>query len=145
MRAKAPVRPMNLLGVEESTDTVSLSLRAPTEQATGADLSWGTMSSSAAGALPPHDSPQKSASALPDDDVALLECERDLWGAGAMKEQVVFDRFGVSLPVYYQRLYRICHSQAALEYDSALVHHILDTADQVTTARRAKTLRREGL
>jgi len=123
---------------------VSLSLRAPTEQATGADLSWGAMSPFAAGALPPHDSSHNAPSTLSDGDIALLECERDVWGAGPLKEQVVFERFGLSVPVYYQRLYRVCHSQGALQYDSALVHHILDTADQVTTQRLAKTLRREG-
>ena len=135
---------MSALGRGKSADTVCPSLRAPTEQETGPDLSWGAMSPFAAGAVPPHDSDHTSSSALSDDDISLLECEREVWGAGAMKEQVVFERFGLSLPVYYQRLYRVCQSQAALEYDSALVHHILDTADQVTTQRLAKTLRREG-
>ncbi|MDR9397237.1 DUF3263 domain-containing protein [Pontimonas sp.] len=102
------------------------------------------MSPFAAGALPPHESSPNAPSVLADDERALLECEREVWGAGPMKEQVVFERFGLSLPVYYQRLYRLCHSQAALEYDSALVHHILDTADQVTTQRMAKTRRGEG-
>ena len=72
---------------------------------------------------------------LGDDDVAYLECEREHWAVGPKKEQVVFDRFNVSLPVYYQRIYRIAAKPEAVKYDPVLVRHILDTADEVTSKR----------
>ena len=75
-----------------------------------------------------------------DEDVALLECERELWGPSPAKEQLVFQRFGLSLPAYYQRLYALCQTHGAVAYDAALVGRILEVADQVTTAR----LRRLG-
>lgn len=89
-----------------------------------------------ASALPPSD--------LSDDEIAYLECERELWGPGAPKEEVVLQRFGVSVPVYYQRLYRICQSPSAVVYDAALVRRILDVADDVTAQRLSRGVRRDG-
>lgn len=103
-----------------------------------ADLSWGAMSVTAAGSTPP--SPSR---ALSEHDQELLECERAHWGATPGKEQVVFERFGMALPTYYHRLYQVCQTAEALEYDSVLSRHILDTADQVTT-RRLRAMRQEG-
>lgn len=74
------------------------------------------------------------------DDQAYLECEREHWGVGPRKEQFVFDQFGVSLPVFYQRLYRIAATEEAWKYDPVLIRHIQDTADDVT----AKRLTRQG-
>lgn len=75
------------------------------------------------------------------EDVSLLECEREIWGAGSAKEQAVFERFGLSVPAYYQRLYQLCQGEAARAYDAVLVGRILEVADQLTTAR----LRRQGV
>lgn len=102
------------------------------------DLSLGAMSATAAGSTPPPPS-----RALSEHDQELLECERSHWGAAPGKEQVVFERFGMSLPAYYQRLYQLCQTAEALEYDSVLARHILDTADQVT-ARRLRAMNQEG-
>ena len=88
------------------------------------------MSASAAGHLPPH-SPDE----LDESDRELLECERELWGPSPAKEAAVAERFGLSMPAYYQRLYRLCQTPAAVKYDSVLVRHILETADQVSARR----------
>jgi hypothetical protein len=37
--------------------------------------------------------------------------------------------------VFYQRLYRICESEAAWQYDAVLIRHIRDVADDVTSRR----------
>jgi len=88
------------------------------------------MSASVAGHLPPPTPDQ-----LDESDRELLECERELWGPSPAKEAAVAERFGLSMPAYYQRLYRICQTSAAVKYDSVLVRHILETADQVTAHR----------
>ena len=95
------------------------------------------MSVSVAGHLPP------SNHELSDDDRAVLECEREQWGSSGAKEAVVAERFGLSMPAYYQRLYSLCQTEAAMRYDQALVRHILDTADQVT-ARRHRVITGQG-
>ena len=76
-----------------------------------------------------------SASTLTEVEIAYLECERENWGPAGQKEKTVFDLFGVSLPVFYQRLYRICESDAAWRYDPVLVRHIREVADDVTSRR----------
>ena len=68
-------------------------------------------------------------------EIDYLECERDNWGPSGQKEKIVFERFGVSVPVFYQRLYRICESEAAWQYDAVLIRHIRDVADDVTSRR----------
>lgn len=98
----------------------------------------GSMSASAAGQFPPP-----PANELSDDDVALLECEREMWGPSPLKEAAVAKRFGTTMPAYYQRLYRLCQSEAAMKYDQALVRHILDTADQLS-ARRHQVISGRG-
>jgi hypothetical protein len=76
-----------------------------------------------------------SSSDLTDVEIAYLECEREHWGPTGRKEQVVIERFGVSLPVFYQRLYRICESHTAWRYDPVLVRQIRDVADDVSSKR----------
>ena len=82
---------------------------------------------------------QHAASASPSDltdvEIAYLECEREHWGPAGRKEKFVMDLFGVSLPVFYQRLYRICEGQAAWIYDPVLVRQIRDVADDVSSKR----------
>lgn len=78
------------------------------------------------------------ASELSDEDQAYLECEREHWGPGGVKQEIVERRFAVSIPVYYQRLYRICHSAQARRYDPVLVRRILEVADEVSTQRLGK-------
>ena len=60
------------------------------------------------------------------DDRAILEFEREFWGLAPNKESAVRERFGLSLARYYQRVYAICRTQAALEYDAVLVRQCLD-------------------
>ena len=67
-------------------------------------------------------------SELGPDDVALLEFERSHWGAGANKESAVSERFGLSLARYYQRVYAVCHTEAAVRYDAVLVRSCLEAA-----------------
>jgi hypothetical protein len=86
------------------------------------------------GEMAQHASPA-SPSVLTEVEMAYLECEREHWGPTGRKEQVVMERFGVSLPVFYQRLYRICEGQAAWQYDPVLIRHITDVADDVSSKR----------
>lgn len=86
------------------------------------------------GEMAQHASPASS-SELTDVEIAYLECERENWGPSGRKEQIVLDRFGVSLPVFYQRLYRICENRAAWQYDPVLVRHITEVADDVSSKR----------
>jgi len=67
-------------------------------------------------------------SELGPDDVALLEFERSHWGAGANKESAVRERFGLSLARYYQRVYALCRTEAAVRYDAVLVRQCLEAA-----------------
>jgi hypothetical protein len=59
----------------------------------------------------------------------FLEFERNHWGTVDGKEDRVFERFGLGLPAYYQRLYRECRSAEAISYDAHLVRLILDAAE----------------
>ena len=76
-----------------------------------------------------------SSSDLTEVEIAYLECEREHWGPAGRKEQIVMERFSVSLPVFYQRLYRICEGQAAWRYDPVLVRQIMEVADDVSSKR----------
>jgi hypothetical protein len=87
---------------------------------------------------------RNSQATLSDGDVAYLECERDHWAVGPKKEQVVFDQFQISLPVYYQRLYRIAAKPEAWKYDPVLVRLIHDTADEVTSKRLTRQGQHRG-
>jgi hypothetical protein len=58
-----------------------------------------------------------------------LEFERSNWGTVDGTEDRVFERFGLGLPAYYQRLYRECRSAEALSYDAHLVRLIRDAAE----------------
>jgi hypothetical protein len=69
---------------------------------------------------------------------AFLECERAHWGVTATKEELVFETFGLGLPAYYQRLYRLCRTREALSYDAHLVRTILDAADRAVTRRMSE-------
>jgi hypothetical protein len=68
--------------------------------------------------------------------VAFLECERAHWGVTSGKEERVFEAFGLGLPAYYQRLYRLCRTREALGYDAHLARSILDAADDALAHRR---------
>lgn len=67
--------------------------------------------------------------------IPVLEFERKHWGVSDSKEDLVFSRFGLGLPAYYQRLYRICRMSQALAYDAYLVRSILDAADTAVSNR----------
>lgn len=70
----------------------------------------------------------RSAGELSEEDRAILEFERENWGAQANKESAVRERFSLSLARYYQRVYTICRSVEALAYDAVLVRNIRDAA-----------------
>ncbi|MCF8548955.1 MAG: DUF3263 domain-containing protein [Pontimonas sp.] len=61
-------------------------------------------------------------------DIDLLEFERSHWGAIPNKESAVRERFGLSLARYYQRVYALCHTEAAVRYDAVLVRQCLEAA-----------------
>jgi hypothetical protein len=65
-------------------------------------------------------------------DIDLLEFERTHWGSTPNKESAVRERFGLSLARYYQRVYALCRTEAAVRYDAVLVRHCLEAA----TSRR---------
>jgi hypothetical protein len=71
------------------------------------------------------DNPQKE---LDVQDIDLLEFERAHWGAVANKESAVRERFGLSLARYYQRVYALCRTEAAVRYDAVLVRNCLEAA-----------------
>lgn len=81
---------------------------------------------------------------LAESDIALLECEREFWGPGPQKEDVVFRRFGLGLPAYYQRLYQVCETPAAIRYDAVLVRQIHESADHVTRQRLRRVRGQQG-
>jgi len=61
-------------------------------------------------------------------DIELLEFERAHWGAIPNKESAVRERFGLSLARYYQRVYALCRTEAAVRYDAVLVRQCLEAA-----------------
>lgn len=61
-------------------------------------------------------------------DIDLLEFERTHWGSIPNKESAVRERFGLSLARYYQRVYALCHTEAAVRYDAVLVRQCLEAA-----------------
>ena len=65
---------------------------------------------------------------LSGDDIDILEFERVHWGAFPNKESAVRKRFGLSLARYYQRVYALCHTEAAVRYDAVLVRSCLEAA-----------------
>jgi hypothetical protein len=73
-------------------------------------------------------SAEKPESGLTAEDADLLEFERAHWGAGVNKESAVRERFGLSLARYYQRVYALCQTEAAVRYDAVLVRSCLEAA-----------------
>jgi hypothetical protein len=65
----------------------------------------------------------------------FLEFERAHWGVTESKEDDVLKEFALSLPAYYQRLYRWCRSAEGLAYDAHLVRMILEAADAALLGR----------
>ena len=72
---------------------------------------------------------------LSGDDIDILEFERVHWGAFPNKESAVRERFGLSLARYYQRVYAICRTEQALEYDAVLVRQCQEAAQLRGAAR----------
>ena len=62
---------------------------------------------------------------LSSQDIEILEFERRNWGAPAAKELKVLRNFGFSLVRYYQRLHKVCISDAAERYDPILTRRII--------------------
>jgi hypothetical protein len=58
----------------------------------------------------------------------ILEFERTFWGFVPNKESAVRERFGLSLARYYQRVYAICRTPEAREYDAVLVRNCQEAA-----------------
>ncbi|MBT5248390.1 MAG: DUF3263 domain-containing protein [Microbacteriaceae bacterium] len=76
-----------------------------------------------------------SAQGLPAQDREILEFERRLWGPTPNKESAVREAFGLSLARYYQRVYAICRTEQALEYDAVLVRQCQEAAQLRGAAR----------
>lgn len=77
--------------------------------------------------ISPQPAPDESAETW--EGARFLEFERAHWGITGPKEDDVFTEFSLTLPAYYQRLYRWCRTKEALAYDAHLVRLILDAAD----------------
>lgn len=69
-------------------------------------------------------------------DIEILEFERAWWGSVPNKESAVRERFGLTLARYYQRVYALCESAAALEYDAVFVRQCRQAQQMRQTARR---------
>jgi hypothetical protein len=61
-------------------------------------------------------------------DIELLEFERTHWGSIPHKESAVREGFGLSLARYYQRVYALCRTEAAVRYDAVLARQCLEAA-----------------
>lgn len=73
---------------------------------------------------------------LSGDDIAILEFERVWWGNVPNKESAVRERFGLTLARYYQRVYALCETAAALDYDAVFVRQCRQAQQMRHTARR---------
>jgi hypothetical protein len=79
----------------------------------------------------PHD-------ALDERDLALLAFERDWEHRRGSKDAEIRSRFGVPTARYYQMLYSLLDSPAALAHDPLLVRRLLRLRERSVTARAAR-------
>ena len=63
--------------------------------------------------------------ALTDEERAMLELERQWFAHRGAKEGVILDRFGMSPTRYYQRLFALVQTQAAMEHDPITCRRVL--------------------
>ena len=82
---------------------------------------------------------------LSHDDIAIVEFERAWWGSVPNKESAVRERFGLTLARYYQRLYALCETAAALEYDAGFVRQCSQAQHMRQSGRRLGPERGEGI
>jgi len=80
--------------------------------------------------------PNPSSGSLSAADREILEFERAWWGAAPNKESAVRERFGLTLARYYQRVYALCETAAALEYDAVFVRQLRQAQQMRHSARR---------
>ncbi len=80
--------------------------------------------------------PTPPSQSLSGDDMAIVEFERAWWGSVPNKESAVRERFGLTLARYYQLLYALCETAAALEYDAVFVRQCSQAQHMRQSARR---------
>ena len=79
--------------------------------------------------------------ALNDRDHAMLQFERAWLNHSAHKVQAIRDTFGITAARYYQLLNGTIEKPAALALDPLLVHRLIRSRDERTTARAARTFK----
>ncbi len=73
---------------------------------------------------------------ITDDQKAMLELERHWWQYTGTKEQVVRDRFGVSMTRYNQSLRQLVKTPAAQAYDPLVCKRI----ERIIARRRGRSV-----
>jgi hypothetical protein len=82
--------------------------------------------------------------ALTDLDLRLLGFERDWAARVGAKEAAIRSEFGLPAARYYQMLYVLIDSPAALRHDPLLVRRLQRLRDARTRARAARSFRAEA-
>ena len=80
-----------------------------------------------------------TATGLSEQQVALLEFEKNWWSLPGSKESEIRERFDISATRYYQLLNALIDTPAALAHDPLLVKRLLrqrDSRQKERTARR---------
>lgn len=82
--------------------------------------------------------------ALTEFDLRLLHFERDWVARLGAKEAAIRSEFGLQAARYYQLLYTLIDSPAALRQDPLLVHRLQRLRDARTRSRAARTFRADA-
>lgn len=75
---------------------------------------------------------------LTDDDLAMLDLERQWWKYPGAKESRIHELFGITAVRYYQRLNVLIDQPAALAHDPMLVKRLCRLRDQRQAQRSAR-------
>ncbi|HML50027.1 MAG TPA: DUF3263 domain-containing protein [Propionicimonas sp.] len=89
-----------------------------------------------------------TATGLSEQQVALLEFEKNWWSLSGSKESEIRERFDISATRYYQLLNALIDTPAALAHDPLLVKRLLrqrDSRQKERTARRLGVSRNAGI
>ena len=81
-------------------------------------------------------------STLSDQELAILDFERESWKLGAPKERAIRERFGFSAARYHQLLNRLIDRPEALAHDPMLVRRLRRLRE---TRRRRQVATRLGV
>lgn len=77
---------------------------------------------------------------LTDTDREILALEREWFRFAGVKEQVVRERFGLSITAYYQLLNRLLDDPAALAHDPLVVNRLRRVRESRLLSRSAGRL-----